>query len=183
MFGISQTTWQFINTFAPWFSAAGTFSAVIVSLWLATSQRRARLRVLVGHFTMVEQGRQPPFPEFVMIQAVNIGSRPVRVTNLAWRVGTLKHRFAMQTVGDPLSSRLPVEVEQGQEASWFLRTDGEWAENLSKSLLMPNWRRALETLRFEIYTSLGHTSRAVPNVDLREIIASTCRRLEHVASC
>jgi len=32
---MNRETWQFINTFAPWFSALGTIFAVIISLRLA----------------------------------------------------------------------------------------------------------------------------------------------------
>ncbi len=49
----TQDTWEFINSFADWFSAVGTFAAVIVALLLAMRDRTIRLEVSAGHRLIV----------------------------------------------------------------------------------------------------------------------------------
>ena len=118
--GASEETWRFVNTFAPWFSAAGTVSAVVVSLWLARSQQRTRLSVSVGPRVIVGPGMVGPTPEFVAIFVANLASRPVRIINIGWRVGLFRKRYVMQNASlRPLSSPLPIELAYGQDAKWM----------------------------------------------------------------
>jgi hypothetical protein len=45
----TREMWQFINSFADWFSAAGTIAAVAVALFLAARDRRIRLIPRAAH--------------------------------------------------------------------------------------------------------------------------------------
>jgi hypothetical protein len=45
---MDQDTWRFINTFAPWAAALGTFGAVLVSLYLARKSNWIELEVRAG---------------------------------------------------------------------------------------------------------------------------------------
>jgi hypothetical protein len=51
-----KATWQFINTFADWFAAAGTIAAVIVAIYLARLDKTIRLKVNAGARLMVTAG-------------------------------------------------------------------------------------------------------------------------------
>jgi hypothetical protein len=42
-------TCHFVNSFAPWLAAFGTLAALITSLYLATKQTKAKLRVSAAH--------------------------------------------------------------------------------------------------------------------------------------
>ena len=45
---MGKDTWEFINSFAPWLAAFGTVAAVIVSLYLARTDKRIRLAIYEG---------------------------------------------------------------------------------------------------------------------------------------
>lgn len=77
---MDKQTWQFINTFASWLSALGTISAVIVSLYLATKNRRLDLKVTATQKSLVQIGM--PTRSYVTISAVNLGARAVTITGI-----------------------------------------------------------------------------------------------------
>jgi len=90
--------WKFINTFAPWFSAIGTLLAVIVSLYLAHTSRRQKLKVSASIMQMLTVGqKEDVYPEYVWLRATNIGHSKVKITNLGWHVGFFKKRTFLQT--------------------------------------------------------------------------------------
>lgn len=178
--GLPRQTWQFINTFAPWFSAAGTITAVCVSLYLAAHQRRPRLKVSAGHRLIIASGMSPPHPQYLVIRVVNTGDRTVRIVHIGWRTGFFRKRYAVQDVGSsPLSSKLPIDLDHGQEAHWYVPMNFEegWASYFSKKLLLPSWRSALWSLRVEARTSIGFTFRSPIEDTLRNILAETSKSL------
>jgi len=81
---MSTEEWKFINTFAPWFSAIGTFLAVVVSLYLSYTSRRQKLKPSVSIMIMLTQGqKEKVYPEYVWLRATNIGHTKVNISNLA----------------------------------------------------------------------------------------------------
>lgn len=54
---MTMADWKFINTFAPWFSAIGTFLAVVVSLYLAHASRRQKMKASASIMLMITQAR------------------------------------------------------------------------------------------------------------------------------
>jgi hypothetical protein len=178
---VPQHTWQFINTFAPWFSAIGTFCAVVVSLYLAFRKPRARARVSCGLRLIVQPGTKGPFPEFLQIRVVNLGDRSLRITGVGWKWGLFKKRFAVQmTENPPVNSPLPVELDHGQEASWLVpmsARDEPWMTYFARGMLMPSWRVSLATLRVQAYSSVGVTFKARPESNLIDKLREACRDL------
>jgi hypothetical protein len=158
MMMMDRETWGFINSFAPWFSAIGTFSAVVVSLYFARKSSQARLKVSTGHRLIVERGRSDYKPEFVVFRVVNKGSREVKVTGIGWQSGFMKRRYGYQDTGNsPHSSKMPIMIGHGEEAIYYLelRKGEKWIEDFSEKFLLPHPRWALLSLKPYANTSIG----------------------------
>ena len=124
-----KEAWRFINTFAPWFSAMGSLSAVITALYLAQRDRRINLRVRASIRIQFFIGGGPGHgDEFVSVNIVNRGRRPAQITGIFWRVGIFKRSTFFHTVQTaPGSSALPVKLEDGDEAAFIYPVDAFFA--------------------------------------------------------
>lgn len=109
-----RTTWEFINTFASWFAALGTFLAVVTSLYLARRDMVIRLAVNAGIRKIVLSG-QPIVSgqDVVSINVTNVGRRGASVTGIFWKAGILRPDFFEQV--PPASIQLPVKLSDGDE--------------------------------------------------------------------
>nr|WP_320165904.1 hypothetical protein [uncultured Methylophaga sp.] len=156
----TEETWKFINTFAPWFSAIGTISAVILSLYLARRDKNVRLEVSAGHRLIISPGDSEPFPEYLSIYVVNVGHREAQLTNIGWKVGIFKKRYAVQsTINDGLSSPLPVRLKDGEEAKYLipLNDENDWLKDFIEKMLSPNPKIQSRFARIQAFTSIGKT--------------------------
>ena len=158
--GLPKATWEFINTFSDWLAGLGTLAAVITSLYLARASRRIRLHVTVGHKTVIEPGHSGPLPEYISIEATNMGSRVVRITGLEWRGGILRTIEGSQVPpNNDLSSQLPVEIADSQQARWMIPLDSEeiFIGNFAQIFFTPLWvwRIQLRWIRVCVLTSTG----------------------------
>lgn len=180
LFGIGKSQWELINSFANWVAAFGTVAAVVVSLHLANRVARARAKVSVGIRIIVETGSKAPTPEFVVFRVVNSGERPIRITQIGWKVGLWKKRYAVQLFEAALSSRLPTDLAHGQEAQWFVpmaAPEEPWLQYFAKGMLMPNYRVSCHTLRAQMFSSVGHVFEAKPESNLISRLRAACERL------
>jgi hypothetical protein len=161
-----RATWTFINSFADWFSALGTIAAVVVALYLARKDARIRLRVRAGIRTMLQAGSKAR-PEFLMLEATNIGRRPAQIVNIGMRDGirirvSPRHRLGVLMVvmppNDPLSATVPTTITDGQSASYyfpwpqFLKINREAIRTCFGGRL--GWPRA-RLFQFGVETSAG----------------------------
>lgn len=80
---IDRETWKFLNTFAPWFAALGTFTAALTALHLAHRHARIRLRISASVETRNESER---LVSSVIIRVVNDGPRDVTITEAGWEI-------------------------------------------------------------------------------------------------
>ena len=165
-------TWKFINTFAPWFSAGGTIAAVITSLFLAMRDRRIRLRVNAGIRVIVEHGNPQFRQEIVFLSVTNVGHRSARVTTFYWRCGFLPRNLFIQLSPDnPYSTRLPKELQDGEEAIWQIPT-GQFVEKIEAFL--HGWLAQrfpavyVKTLKIGVPTSTGAKAERLAEKPLRE---------------
>lgn len=180
--GIAKSQWKIINSFANWLSAIGTLVAVVVSLYLASRISRPRIKVSVGHRIMIDAGYKAPYPEFIVFRVVNTGDRTVRVTQIGWKVGLCKKRFAVQLFDPLLSSTLPVELSHGQEAQWFIplaAREEPWLTFFAKGMLMPHYQISCFTLRAQVYLSLGNVFKVKPEKSLITQMRAACEELEN----
>jgi hypothetical protein len=184
--GLSKTQWDLINSFANWASAIGSFTAAWVALHLANRIARPTAKVNVGHRIIIGNGDGPPYPEFVNFRIVNSGDRTFRVTQIGWRIGVFRKRYAIQMYEPSMSTRLPVELGHAQEASWLIPmsfSGRNWVEHFAKEFIVEDKAGflvrahayvALKSLRAVFTTSLGNEFLAKPEGNLLERLNAAC---------
>ena len=155
---MSQESWLFINSFAPWLSAIGTIAAVIATIYFARRGHRISLKISAGHRLIIGQGTPEPFPEYLTIKVVNTGYRDTNITNIGWKVGLFKKRYAVQNiVQNTISSKLPILLREGDEANYYIPIDKEtnWLENFCDRMLKPHPRIHVHFIMIWVSTSVG----------------------------
>lgn len=155
---MSQESWLFINSFAPWLSAVGTIAAVLATVYFAWRSHRIRLEVSAGHRLLVGPSTPKPFPELLAIKVVNTGYRNVNITNIGWKVGLFKKQYAVQKIDSNMtSSTLPVLLKEGEEVNYHIPIDhnNNWLENFSKDMLKPYPRLNIHFVKVWVSTSVG----------------------------
>jgi hypothetical protein len=169
LWGLSKSEWELINSFANWLSAIGTLAAVVVSLYLASRYARPQAKLTVGHRIAIEPGVKDFYPEYIQFHVVNTGERPITITQIGWKVGLRKKRYAVQMFETLASSPLPVELSHGQEAKWMVPLNAReehWLVRFARDMLLPNFRIGCFTLRAQAFTSLGHVFETKPESGL-----------------
>jgi hypothetical protein len=150
--------WKFFNSFAPWLSAIGSLSAVILALYLSRQDKRVRLDVSVGHRLLVTPGEKGPHPEYLAIKIINVRHREAQISNLTWKTGIFKKSYAVQLISrDAMSSSLPIRLKDGEEANYFVELDpkDDWINKFITDFL-PNFPSLrLRFIRFRVHTSIG----------------------------
>lgn len=173
----SVETWEFINSFAPWFSAFGTLAAVVVSLKLATRDRNIRLRVSAGHRLLITPGVDER-PEYLCIHVVNLGHRDAQLTSIGWKAGIFNKRYAVQTLTpDGISSSVPIRLKDGEEAKYFISLQNDWLSEFSEEMLSP-WPLVQKYfLKVQVFTSLGEVFESLIETNLRKKIPARKKKL------
>lgn len=155
-----EETWRFINTFAPWLSAFGTIAAVILSLYLARSDKRIKLDISAGHRIIVIPGNKDYRPNYLYIHIVNIGHREVQIVNIGWKIGFFKIEQSIQTLipNDGMSSQMPIRLKDGEEAKYFIPLDEEpsWIREVIDKSLQPNPKIRIRFMKLHVFTSVGN---------------------------
>ncbi|MES2291793.1 MAG: hypothetical protein V4527_00660 [Pseudomonadota bacterium] len=123
--------WTKVGAIGQVAAAIATFAAVCVSLWLARSERRANVKAGAG-LRLLIPGDSSPFEDRIAIHITNFGMRAVRISNLGWRTGWLKHgpkwlkfQHAVQTFNNPVISnpRLPFDLGPGLDVTFYVSPD------------------------------------------------------------
>lgn len=169
LFGVGKAEWELYNSFSNWLSAIATLAAVLVSLHLARKAGRPRAKVSVGHRIVVTPGESQKPPEVVVFKLVNTGDRTIRVTNIGWKVGLWRKRYALQLHDEKQSSPMPVELSHGQEAQWTIPLDVReepWLEYFANGMLRPNLWLSCKTARAQFHTSVGEVFSVRPEPGL-----------------
>lgn len=178
---IDKEFWRFVNSFAPWFSAFGTLSAVIVSLCLARRDKSVRLEVSAGYRMMVTQGVKELHPEYLVINIVNIGHREAQITKVGWKIGLFRPQYAFQTTmtGDGISSPIPVRLKDGEGAKFFIPLDGSlhWLEKFARDYLISFPSIKSRFVKICVSTSIGKTFEQRIEEGLRKLLVQTARKL------
>jgi hypothetical protein len=150
----NRELWRFINTFAPWFSALGTFTAVVVSLYLARRGDRLRLRLRCGIRIRIPMGAAPgPKSRFVNLEVINVGRRPARIANLYWKTGVLRRKTYVWLA--PYGDRVGITLADGEEANYWgeLREFDRNFDDVARADVN-TWLRSF-SLRVAVTTSTG----------------------------
>lgn len=173
LFGIGKADWELYNFFSNWLSAIGTLAAVIISLYLARRSGRPRASVSVGHRIVILSGDKRKPLEVIVFRIVNIGDRTIRITNIGWRIGLWKKRYAIQRYDEAQSSPLPVELAHGQEASWTVPLDARdepWLQYFSQKMMKPNLWLSCATIKAQFHTSVGEIFSTRPEITLIDML-------------
>jgi len=169
---MSETAIQLWGVIGTWVAGIGTVSAVIVSLWLAYHQGRARLIVNAGHRLIITQGSKVR-PEYCVIKVVNRGNRPANITSIGWEAGRFKNKkHFVQALGTPGFDDVPKVLHEGEEANFMIPfrlngDDKDWVVLFPKYLADPEGKtRYIKQLRVVVATSVGQMFRVRPEKNL-----------------
>jgi len=183
--GVAKSTWDIVNGFANWLAAIGSIAAAVVALYIANRSARPTARLSVGHRISIGSGSTEPYPEYAVFRIVNTGDRPIRIVQIGWTIRWPKHRAAVQLYEEALSSRLPVDLSHGQEATWFVPLNAReehWTEYFAKGMLMPHYRLSLWSLRAQAFSSVGFEFKAKPEHGLLSRLKDACKKVSLNAS-
>ena len=157
---MSQESWLFVNSFAAWLSAIGTIAAVVATVYFAWRTHKIGLKVSAGHRLLVGPGTPKPFPEILVIRVVNTGHRNVNITNIGWKVGLFRKRYAIQKIdSNILSSKLPVLLKEGEEVNYNIPIDKQnnWLEKFCKDMVYPYPKVNIHFVKIWASTSVDKT--------------------------
>lgn len=141
--------WTAFGAIAQAAGAIATFAAVAVSLWIALSDRRPKLRVVAGLRLHIADG--VAVEDLIAIVVENVGNRTVQISNIGWRAGWsrwgpdwMRYSNAVQTTS-PGSPTPPLPIAVGDRAMFFVTVPhflnaegGKRAEFFGRKL---PWRR------------------------------------------
>lgn len=88
---MEETNLQLWNVIGTWVASIGTVSAVITSLWFSRQQNRIRLKISAGARMVFTPGSEHQ-PMYCIINVVNIGDRPAKITGISWQFGRFKNK-------------------------------------------------------------------------------------------
>jgi hypothetical protein len=154
---------------------------VILSLWLARRDKKIRLEVTAGHRIIVTPGATGPFPEYLAIHIVNIGHRETQITDIGWKVGVFKKRYAVQTFEHGgLTSQLPIWLKDGAKAQYLIPLNKEtnWLEKFGIDMLRPFPRIQVHFCSAQVFTSIGETFEARIEKGLRKKLLAAIKANE-----
>ena len=80
--------WEKVAAIGQVAGAVATFAAVVVSLWIARSERRAHIKARAG-LRLIAYGDGSPFEDAISILITNHGMWPVHVSSVGWKTGWL----------------------------------------------------------------------------------------------
>jgi hypothetical protein len=166
---MDKDTWQFINTFAPWLSALGTIAAVIVSLYLATQDRRVRLKISASVQVLIQNDHTE---EFIGISAVNVGRRELTIKSIGWTMGIVRKRNFFQWGLSPHSTELPARLQDGGTAMFLIplsTADNHWVSKMREELGEPPWLKVY-FMRAHVVTSVGRNFTVRIDRSIRDLL-------------
>jgi hypothetical protein len=136
---MSMECWKFINSFAPWFSALGTFLAVAVSLYIALSSRKISIAISSGVFDFGNE------KELLIIKVTNTGLRTVVINNQAcicFQAGRFKKKknigIGSNYIDQQKTTKFPWRLTEGETAELVINIkndDGNWLHNFKNNAL------------------------------------------------
>ena len=117
----AATWWTAFGAMSQAAGSVATFAAVVLSLWIVTSERKMRARGSACIMVMFA-GDGTPGQYMVSINVLNTGVRPFQVNSVGWRTGWFLHgpikteyRFAIQNDSVMVNQNaIPMIVEPGQ---------------------------------------------------------------------
>lgn len=153
---------EVLSTIGNWLAGFGGTATAIMSLYLARSDVRVKLKVSVDHEVLMTPGLKES-PSYCAIRIVNVGFRSTMITSIGWRVGFFRRKYGIQTPNEhPMSSKLPIKLDSGDEASYlvgFLKDERYpyWIDEIKNSFLPYAPKILPRTIKVQVRTSTGRT--------------------------
>lgn len=126
-YGASVNNQEFLETFIPIFSALGSWvsgigavGAVCVALWLAEEQALNDRENLDLSFSVVMTSIHESL--LLCVEATSTGKKPSSIMSISITGGRRKLVFTELSQG---SSPIPIKIDYGEKATWFLRPNTE----------------------------------------------------------
>ena len=167
-------TLQELDVLGTWVAGLGTLLAVIVSLYLARTLGRIKLRVVVGERKIITQGSTET-PDVVTVLVTNCSQRPARVTHISWQIGFRKKKNFIQMFNSPGYETLPKMLNEGEEGHFVVPykthgNDEDWDKSIAQDLLEDSAlpRLYISTLRCIVSTSIGQQFKVKVEKSLRD---------------
>jgi hypothetical protein len=170
-----RETWRFINSFAPWLSAIGTLSAVVVSLYMALRSSRLKFRVSAAISFLVPSGQViASSPQYLTLKVTNQGFRDGMIQGIAWRpTGIRRKAFVVIPPVDPFSTKLPSKLSYGEFAQFLFPISRFDTDAIDLLKWINRWwfpSVAARSLKFGVYTTTGQEFYVRLDRSLREWI-------------
>ena len=159
----------------------GTLIAVVVALYIANRSMRPKIRAWVGHRVSIVPGSKESYPELIVFGIVNKGERSLVISQIGWKVGLLNKRHAIQRYDESMSSKLPISLDYGEEATWYIPLDARdepWLEFFAKGMLLPKYKVSCLTLRAQFFSTVGHIFSVKPERNFLAKLKKTCANLK-----
>lgn len=169
---------QTLVDYAQIVGALATAAAVIVSLFIALRKPKPLLSVRCD-IKVIIWGGQPADvrPEYVCIQATNVGSMSAIITGAGWMLnsGIRKKSFGIQDLSHQdhlMKNKLtPTTLAHGEEVNFYLPLQGHhhWLQSIEErgffSELVTS-RKALDRLYVLVFSTVGGNHAAKPSKGL-----------------
>ncbi|HKN05511.1 MAG TPA: hypothetical protein VJY31_16415 [Buttiauxella sp.] len=124
--------WTFWMMFATWFAGLATFSAVILSLYLANRKPVPKLKITSSASII------SPLPNVCKqgyaITVANVGVPPVVVSSIQWEFGGAQK--IVQFFDKHISCPMPKKLEHGESALFFIECENfsDWVKFMKQTI-------------------------------------------------
>lgn len=168
VWGLTSDQWNVLNVAGTWVSGMATATATWVALHIANRSLKQRADVEIAAAMMFGPGLDVD-DDYMRFSIVNTGERKIIIDQLGWQIGWFKKAYAYQSLYPvPGNSSLPITLEHGDSAQWFLplgrsTTDPNcWERHFAKQMLLGYGTIGLRSLRAVFRTSIGTSFKAKP---------------------
>jgi hypothetical protein len=168
---MDENTFKYLSIIGSWLAGIGSLCAAIVALWLARRSEKIDLLINVDERLMIGEG-QAEHPRYLWIKIVNRGNRNVIINSLGWRIGGKDKKYCIQLINNPYSSKLPIELSFGHEATYLVPFFGEadWLNQFSNDFIGGHITTKLRKLYFQVHTSVGKSIESEIGKNLRDAL-------------
>jgi len=111
------------TTIPNWLTAIGTLSAVVLSLFFSFRDRKFSYYSRAAFSTIVSGESYKE--KFFSIIIVNTSTRPIKITNIVWKIGVpfQKKHYIQTNDKNDWSDTYPKILEDGEEFSFLIREE------------------------------------------------------------
>lgn len=161
--------WTYWMMFATWFAGAATFSAVVLTLYIANRKPVPSLKISASGSIIA------PLPGITQtgygITVANIGNTPAVLSSIHWECGG-KHKV-LQFFSPGVSSQMPKKLEHGESAFFFIEVDdfSDWVKFMKKNI--DDAEGSVSKLKIVVSLSTGRIVKSRAERSLRKLLNNT----------